>query len=246
MMSAQAPIWKFVLLATLACFFIHGCGILFWSNTKPVPVEEVDAHGISLTRAHKLKRGDGAESVVALFGEPADRLQSVVPGTVVWRYPIRAWNDMANSREIVPATLLRVSFDESGTLIDWGFLDSFTGRPLAIRETSDDASRWFQSLTKAVPPIPPRVELHKTLIRGQTTQLQVERMLGQWRPDFYGNGGPVPVVKKTTTDSGSVWYWYVDRPSPLFVPPHYLVVSFDDTGVLAVWHLEQTYPGGRK
>jgi hypothetical protein len=55
----------------------------------------------------------------------------------------------------------------------------------------------------------------------------------------------VPVVSKRTTDSGSVWDWYADRPSPLFVPPHYLVASFDDRDALIAWHFEQTYPGGR-
>jgi hypothetical protein len=247
MSSAHPPIWKSVALASVVSFVNQGCGILLWSSVKPVPVEEVDAHGISLTRTQKLRRGDRAESVVVVLGEPADRRPSCVPGEVVWRYPIRAWNDMANRREIVPAVLLRISFDGSGTLADWGFVDSFTGRPLAVRETSDDASRWFQTLSHAPPPIPPRVELDKTLIRGQTTQLDVEQMLGEWQPHFYcGGGGPVPVAKKTGTDSGSVWDWYVDRPSPLFIPPYYLVASFDDAGALIVWHFEQTYPGGRK
>jgi hypothetical protein len=91
------------------------------------------------------------------------------------------------------------------------------------------------------------VKLDEVLIRGRTTQLDVERILGQWRPDLLcGNGGPVPVVRKRTTDSGSVWDWYADRPSPLFVPPRYLVASFDDRGALIVWHFERTYPGGRK
>jgi hypothetical protein len=245
MSSAQPPIRKSVVLAALVCFGMQGCDVLS-SRVKPVPLEAVDAHGISLSRARKLRRGDRAESVVLVLGEPADRRPSCVPGEVVWRYPIRAWNDMANSREIVPAVLLRINFDTSGTLTHWGFVDPLTRRSLPVVETSDDASRWFRSLSDAPPPIPPRVELDATLIRGQTTQRDVERMLGQWQPDLHcGNGGPVPVVRKTKADSGSVWDWYADRPSPLFVPPGYLVASFDDTGALIGWHFEQTYPGGR-
>lgn len=245
--SAHPPIWKYAVFASLVCFGIQGCGVLLWSNVKPVPIDEVDAHGISLDRAQKLRRGDRAESVVLILGEPADRQTSCVPGEVIWRYPIRAWNDMANRRQIVPAVLLRISFDGSDTLTDWEFVDSRTGHSLPVLENPDEASRWFQSLSQAPQPVPPRVKLDEVLIRGRTTQLDVERILGQWRPDLHcGYGGPVPVVRKRTTDSGSVWDWYADRPSPLFVPPRYLVASFDDRGALIVWHFEQTYPGGRK
>jgi hypothetical protein len=247
MSPAHTPMRKSLVLASVVCFGIQGCGVLLWSRVKPVPVEEVDAHGISLTRALKLGPGARPESVVLVLGEPADRRPSCVPGEVIWRYPIRAWNDMADRREIVPAVLLRISFDGWDTLTDWGFVDSLTGRPLPVLEAAVDASRWFRSLSHAPPPIPPRVDLDETLIRGQSTQLDVERILGQWQPDLHcGGGGPVPVVRKMRADSGSVWDWYADRPSPLFVPPGYLVASFDDTGALIVWHFEQTYPGGRK
>jgi hypothetical protein len=244
--SADPRRLRFVVIAAVVCLVTQSCRTPL-SNVKPVPVQEIDAHGISLTRVQKLRRGDRAESVAAVLGDPADRRPSCVPGEVVWRYPIRAWNDTANSREIVPAVLLRVSFDTSGTLTDWEFVDSSTGRPLVVRETPEDALRWFQTLSDAPLPVPQRVELDGTLIRGRTTETDVERMLGQWKPDLHcGSGGPVPVVKKTKDDSGSVWDWYVDRPSPLFIPPRYLVASFDDAGALIVWHLEQTYPGGRK
>jgi hypothetical protein len=247
MVSAYPSIRKPAILASMVCLAIQGCGIPLWESVRPVPVEEVDARGISLARVQKLKRGDRAASIVDILGEPADRRQSCVPGEVIWRYPIRAWNEVGNGREIVPAIILRISFDGFGKLADWRFLDPFWGRPLAVRETADDASGWFKSLSQAPPPIPERIELDKTLIPGRTTQLDVERILGGWQPDFYcGGGGLAPVVKKTAIDSVSVWDWYVDRPSPLFIPPRYLVVCVDDAGALIVWHFEQTYPGGRK
>lgn len=212
-----------------------------------MPVAEVDARGISLDSVQSLARGDRAESVVRLLGEPTDRRPSCVPGEIAWRYAIRAWNDVAESREIVPAVLLRLRFDGSGTLADRGFVDAPTGRSLPVLETPDEASRWFRSLSHAPPPIPPLVELEKTLIRGKTTRLDVERTLGQWRPDLHcGNGGPAPVVRKTSVDSGEVWDWYADRPSPLFLPPRYLVASFDERGALIGTHFERTYPGARK
>lgn len=248
MPSAHPPVWKTVVLASVVAFFtIQGCATLVSSGVKVVPVEDVDQHGINLDRVRSLHQGDREDAVVAVFGEPADKKQSCVLNGVVWRYPIRAWSDMADRREIVPAIHLRIRFDESGTLIDWGFIDSRTKHALPIRETADEAYRWFRSLSQAPSPIPPVIDLNKTLIRGQTTQREVEQALGQWHPDIYcGNGGPVPVVTKMIPESGSVWDWYVDRPSPLFIPPHYLVVSYDKQGALIGWHFEGTYPGGRK
>ena len=215
-------------------------------HVRPVPVAEADAHGIGLDRARQLVPGTRADAVIALLGEPADRAPSCVPGEVAWRYPIRAWNDVAATREIVPAVLLRMTFDRAGTLADWSFVDPATGRSLSIAETPDAASRWFDALSRAPAPIPPRIGLDEALVRGRTTQQDVERALGRWRPELHCTwGGVVPVVRKSTVDSGSVWEWYVDRPSPLFIPPRYLVTSFHgDT--LSAWHLEQTYPGGRE
>jgi len=248
MSSAHPPAGKIaILVSVVVSFVIQGCAIFLSSSVKAVQVEEADQLAISLDRARSLRPGNGAELVVSVFGEPADRQRSCVLDGIVWRYPIRAWNDMAKRPEVVPAVRLRTSFDGSGILIDWGFVDSLNGRPLAVRETTDDVYRWFQALSQAPPPIPPCINLNKTLIRGQTTQQEVERALGQWHPDLYcGNGGPVPLVNKTITASGSVWDWYVDRPSPLFVPPYYLVAAFDKQGSLIGWHFEATYPGGRK
>lgn len=248
MLLVRAPMWKSIVLATAVCFLIQGCDIRLWSNVKPVPVGEIDARGISLKLAEKLNRGDPAESVVNVFGEPADRQPSCVPGQVVWRYPIRAWNDLlVDKPQIVPAVLLRLSFDKMDTLTKWHFVDSFSGQSLAVRETLNEASLWFQLLSQAPQPIPPYIELHTVLLQGKTTKLDAERILGQWRPDFYcASGGPAPIVKKAETASGSVWDWYVDRPSPLFVPPHYVIVDLDNSGSLIVWEFQQTYPGGRK
>jgi hypothetical protein len=244
-LAARLAVTKAAVLTSLLWFAVQGCGIPFGAGVKSVPVQDVDRHGTSLARLHSLERGDKEDVLVAILGEPADRRPSCVPGQVIWRYPIRAWNKMLGRPEVVLAVLLRINFDRSGVLTDWGFVDPLTGRSLVVRETLEEASRWFQSLS--LPPVPPYIELHKALVRGQTTQDDVERVRGQWQPDlFCGNGGPVPVVSKRITQSDTIWDWYVDRPSPLFVPPHYLVASFDDTGALIVWHFEGTYPGGRK
>lgn len=246
--AAHPPAWKAIFLASgLPFLVVQGCSVLMRSSVKVVPVKDVDQHGISLDRARSLHQGDGVDAVAAVFGEPVDQQPSCVLNGVVWRYPIRAWNDMANRREIVPATRLRTRFDASGTLVDWGFIDGRAEHALLVDEEAEDAYRWFHSLSLAPSPTPPLIDLNKTLVRGQTTQAEVEQALGQWHPDIHcGNGGHVPVVTKMIAESGSTWDWYVDRPSPLFVPPHYLIVSYDKHRALIGWHLERTYPGGRK
>lgn len=244
----MSPLWSATFLVSISTsLIIQGCAIILSPNIKTVPVEEADQHGIPLDRARSLHQGDGARLVVSVLGEPADEQKSCVLDGIIWRYPIRAWNDKGDRPVIVPAVRLRARFDTAGTLIDWGFVDSLTGHPLPVRESLEGAHGWFQSLMHAPPPFPPLIDLSRMLISGQTTQQNIESTLGQWHPDLYcGNGGPVPVVKKTFTESGSEWDWYVDRPSPLFVPPHYLVVSFDKHGSLIGMHFEGTYPGGRK
>src|SRR3990172_9381233 len=161
MSSGYPPAWQFAVVASIvASFVIEGCSLLISSRVQAVQVEEVDQHGISLDRARSLQRGNGAGLVVAVFGEPSDEQRSCVLDGIVWRYLIRAWSDMADRREIVPAVRLRVRFDRSGTLIDWGFVDSLAKHALAVRETADDAYRWFESLSAAPPPIPPRIDLN--------------------------------------------------------------------------------------
>jgi hypothetical protein len=238
----------FVVLALVASLATHGCGPqILANNVPPVPVADLDAHGVNLARAQQLVRGDRAELVLRILGEPADRQTSCVPGEFVWRYPIRAWNDMANRRQVVPAALLRTTFDRNGSLRDWEFVDSLTGHDLSVHESSDAAESWFQSLSRSPAPVPPHIKLDERLVPGHTTEHEVESMFGQWHPDLLcSDGGPAPLLRKKYVASGTVLEWYVDRPSPLFVPPMYLVAAFDRAGTLIVWHLRQTYPGGRK
>lgn len=226
------------------CLSLQACGLLLWEHVHPVPVPEIDRLGVDLARARALPKLAPAESVVALLGKPADKRESL-PNRIEWRYPIRAWNDMANNPKIVPAVLLRIRFDARGIVKDWTFVDPRFGRPVAIHETLDEASRWFESLANAPSPTPPRIELAKVLIRDYSTQSEVERVLGQWKPWCTGCL-PLPVVRKTRAEAGDVWDWYVDRPSPLFIPPMYLIASFDHDDRLIVWYLRTTYPGGRE
>jgi hypothetical protein len=233
-------------LAIAATLGFHGCAPLILDYVHPVPVAEIDASGVSLTQAQQLVRGDTAQVVMGVLGEPADQQTSCVPGQIVWRYPIRAWNDMANSRKIIRAPLLRTTFDQAGLLTDWRFVDSVTARSLSIQESPDEAERWFQTLASAPAPTPPHINLDMSFIPGHTTKNEAESLLDQWHPNLLCSaGGLAPVLRQTKDASGTVMEWYVDRPSPLLIPPMYLIATFDQTGTLIEWHFRQTYPGGR-
>jgi hypothetical protein len=232
-------------LAVLGCApLLPACVPLLWRGVAPVPIAELDRHGRSLDLAQALRPGDGPERVLAVLGEPSDRRPSLL-GETVWRYAIRAWSDIAEQRTIVPAARLRLSFDASALLDDWWFVDA-QGVRLPVRESPAEADRWYRSLARAPRPTPPRVVLEETLVRGRTTQAEVERELGRWHPDLRETGGPVTLFQERAAASGEIWDWYVDRPSPLFVPPRYLIASFDRGGTLMGWHFQSTYPGGRE
>ena len=184
-----------------------------------------------------------AVPLLHVLDEPADRRPSCIPGRIVWRYPIRAWNNRADVG-VAPAALLRIVFDNNGFVKEWNFVDPISMQPLPIRESTEEASRWFKQISKR-PPMPPRIVIDRSITKGQSTMEDIERIFGQWQPDLScGSGGVVPIVRKSRSESDVVWEYYVDRPSPLFIPPHYLVADFDTTGVLQGWHFEGTYPGG--
>ena len=231
--------------AVLACEVLACAGGLFHRSVKPVSVPGIDRHGAALSAVQGLRKGATEKEVLGVLGEPADRRRSCVPGETAWRYPIRAWSDNANGARIVPAPLLRITFDSEGLLSAMLFVDPVTGEPLPIEESLDEATRWFDRLSPD--PVPRRIELERSLRVGVSRPADVERLLGEWRPDpGCGPGGEFPILREARSRGGEIREYYVDRPSPLFIPPRYLIASFDDRGLLMVWWLQQTYPGGRK
>jgi len=75
-------------LATALCFFLISCSPALAPRIHSVPVEDTDAHGISLDQARGLRPGDPEQAVIGVLGEPADRQQSCLPNEIVWRYAI--------------------------------------------------------------------------------------------------------------------------------------------------------------
>lgn len=154
---------------------------------------------------------------------------------------------MSKTRRVVPAGLLRMRFDNAGLLVDWHFVDPANGASIPIQDTQAQAERWFDLLVSSPGPVPPRIRVRQQLIPGSTTLNEAIAVFGSWHPDFHCDSeGPVPLYRKVQNDFGTVLEWYVDRPSHLFIPPMYLVATFDRSGGLLACHLQQTYPGGLK
>ncbi len=228
----------------LAGVMVIGSAISSCSGTKFVAVPDLDRHGVALSQVRKIRSGNTEDDLLRILGEPADRCRSCVPGRIVWRYPIRAWNDRASGGGVVRAALLRITFNHQGVVKEWGFVDPVTNQPLPVRENLEAASQWFKGISQR-PPTPPRIVIESSIAKGQTRMIDVERVFGQWQPYLgCGSGGAVPIVRKSRSDSEVAWEYYVDRPSPLFIPPNYLIADFDSNGVLQSWRFEQTYPGG--
>jgi hypothetical protein len=229
-------------LAATGCAFLSG-------GVRPVDVPALDRGGTSLAALRGLPAGTPAAELIRLLGEPADRVRACGPSReVVWRYPIRAWNDrVSQAPRVVPAPLLRIELDDRGLIRDWRFVHPVSGEPLPLDRREEDERAWFAGLSEAPGPRPPLIALADLLRPGRAGGPAVEALRAAWQPDLLcSRGGPVPVARRPTTAGGEAWEVFVDRPSPFFVPPHYLLASFDDGGRLIVWHFEQTYPGSRK
>lgn len=235
--------FKSVLLVIL--LFLIGCSIPLGRVPRVIPAPQVDHSGIALERLKKLTPGLSTKTdFLRVLGTPADSAEGNFPGDILWLYPIRAWNTMGRSG-IVPAPILRIRFNPSGTVQDWSFHDSVTGDILSVKRSLEQDSRWFRDLTP--PPMPPYIQLAEILKPGVSTRDDVSRALEAWHPRIYlGDkfGELLPVIHNQPGAAGNYQDYYVDRPSALFIPPHYLIVAFHQSGILRGYWFQATYPGG--
>lgn len=173
--------------------------------SQPVAVPELDSQIISIVGI----AGNTSTDVLHRLGEPSAR--RVVGAEVEWEYAVRsspgAWGRRAGA--------LRIEFSTSGVVSDWYFLDPRTGVRLPITETLAAARQYLARICGQ--PIA-EVGLEAGIRRGRTTTSEIVALLE-------------PVArytrrKETTTTSGIAWDYDVDRPSPVFIPPFYVVLHF--------------------
>ena len=182
---------------------------------RPPSVASLDSLGIPYGALPPFDGPSGA--LFQLLGEPTDR-QPTGSGWI-WVYPIRTdFGGLVPG--LVPATVLRLVFDGSDVLADWYFLNPRTGDTLPVHE----------SLLEARAQLAQECGQNQWLVvsdllqRGQTTAQEVDRLLRpQVSLDSVVFGGHLDLVRKTTGAGGQVWNFFVDRPSPIFIPAFYLV-----------------------
>ena len=173
---------------------VTGCA----TETAGVVIPELDASGIDC--AGRSLKGKSVAQIAATLGESPYGLSNFFPIRVA---PYR------NGR-CVPAPGLRISFDERGIVKEKQFFNPQTQQPMPISETIEEAD---QRRLRSCQPLP-RVALADIKV-GQSTKADVETLVRQLEPALRKFGHLTFEAMMATRD---VWVFYVDRPSPLFIP----------------------------
>lgn len=179
-----------------------------------VSVAEIDRH--RYPDVTSFQAGMAAADVLSRLGPPSQR--KAWARQEVWGYAIRCcnWGGWG-----VPAVHLRLTFDAAGVLRAWSYRDPVDGAPLAIRETMAEARAIESGFCR-----PAAVELASRLRPGETTAADVDRALTVAPTNNAWNFGVL--ARKRALADGEEWTYDADRPSPLFFPPFYYVMDFED------------------
>lgn len=207
-------LWAAIVVATLAA-----------CTTGPgrVAVSELDDQVLGIGyNSRSPFVGRTSTDVLRQVGDPADKVHS--PTREEWAYPVRAFSP----RGLPPAAILRIEFDLAGVVSDWYYFDPRTKMRLPIRESLTDAQRFLGRICGR----PVReVNLEAGIRRNQSTKADIVALLA---PVVGGRAR----VRETITASWVAWDYYVDRPSPVFIPPFYVIVVFGAKGVVEVIYPE--------
>ncbi len=211
-----------IFVALVPLLFAQGC-----THPAAVAIPELDSSVISYSR---LESGKLTEAEMRQqFGEsPADH--QMKGGERLLIYPIRVWTPVR--RGIVPAAILRVQFDRGGVVTDWYFFHPRTNQRLEVAETLSEAQYAVSQICKADGRAPMLV-LETNIQRGQSTMGDIHRLMVEFTYLIFrfhpSRGFPYP--RKVPIANGEAWDFYVDRPSPIFIPPFYYYIEFNPAGV---------------
>jgi hypothetical protein len=152
--------------------------------------------------------------IVRLLGRPAAKLRAPFAEGEVLVYPVRSgWAGYSH------APVLRIEFDSAGLVQDVGFFQPQTGKRLPVREKLKRARKRLSCGRSIVDGthFGVRPELAVDKIRpGQSTREDVVEILAAFEPPPPMLAVPFP--RKWIGESREIWEYYVDRPSPLFIP----------------------------
>ncbi len=232
------------IMAVLVSVLSSGCtheftSFLVDSGYRPPHVPELDRYVINLEGIRQTSR---QEDVRVILGEPPFVHETYGNGSLqytAWRYPIR---DVAAfplpagaraQRRVIPAVELRIWLDKSDAVVKWGFFHPIERSPMQIRESIDEADSRLRKVCK--PPM--RIELAKVLRQGATRE-EIQKGM-HWFEGLVSSGLEWSQVRTLREEQQEILIYYVDHPSPLYVPPYYVEVTYYSKGGLGTgWHFE--------
>lgn len=201
--------------------FVLALSVVGCSSGRDVhPVPELDQVTLDVA---DIRTTSGKGDVRAKMGDPP--FVGEDPSGVMWWYPIRIPQDVP-VLQVVSAAVLNVSLDSAGRVDEWGFFHPVSGARLEIRERLEEADAWYRKLCNP----PARIELAAVLKKGtpKTTVLNSMRWFTAW--PTRGSFMERILVRNATDHRGETLTFYADRPSPLYIPPFYLEVTFYSLG----------------
>jgi len=235
---------KLAILALLLSVLTGGCihdlaRFVFSSGSRPPHVPELDHYVINL---EGIQRTSSREAVRAILGEPPFVHETYGNGELqwtTWRYPIRNIAAVPlppgakAQRQVIPAVELRVWLNQSGQLDKWGFFHPIENFLMEIRTSVEEADSRLRKMCKP----PKRIELAVVLRQGTSKEEVLEGM--RWFEGAVSTELERSQVHILREGQQEILIYYADYPSPLYVPPNYVVVTFYAKGDLGtVWHFE--------
>jgi hypothetical protein len=207
------------------------------SGYRPPHVPELDRYVINL---ESIQRTSSQEDVRAILGEPPFVHETYGDGdlqSTTWRYPIR---DIAvvplpagakAQRRMISAAELRIWFDKSGEVDKWGFFHPIKSSFMEIRESVEEADSRLRKVCKP----PKRIDLARLLRQGTPREDVLKGM--HWFEGLVSTGLERSQVRILREGQQEILIYYADHPSPLYVPPYYVEVTFYAKGDVGTgWH----------
>jgi hypothetical protein len=238
------PVGRLTLLAILLSVLSGGCTydltrFILGSASPPTHVPELDDTIINL---EGIQRASSQEDVRAVLGEPPFVHELYGDGKLQWTswwYPMRSIDTVSLSpgaraqRQVIPAAILKIWLDRSGRVDKWGFFHPITKSFMEIRESIEQIDLWFGKIRNP----PKRIELAVLLRRGTLKEDVLKGM--RWFEGLISKELERSQVHISREGQQEILIYYADHPSPLYVPPNYVVVTFYPKGDLGTsWHFE--------
>jgi len=233
----KSHVGPLAILVVLLSALSGGCAndftrFIFGSGSLPPKVPELDKYVINLEGIHRTSSRD---DVRAVLGEPPFVHETYGDGELqytTWRYPVR---DIAAvplphgakaQRQVISAAELRIWLDASGRVDTWGFFHPITNAPLDIHESIDQADSRLGKMCKP----PKRIDLAVVLRQGTPKEKVLDAM--HWFEGILTTEQERSQVRISREGQQTILVYYADRPSPRYILPYYVVVTFYAKGDL--------------